>query len=424
MSQERRLREHAPGAIVARMAAACVILLGFSSLARGAEGPQADPAGPALEPQRTDSLVLVGDVGPGALRTAFYVPGLSLARMLKDLPGRRPGPAGMPQAPAADNTGGYTVRWAPSDGGRVGVETYELQRKDGDGDFRTVAKARGTSYGDSNVPEGLYAYRVRAIDPYGAAGRFSPASKPVRVDKTPPIITARPGSAGSLSFTCKEEGPLAAGVASCGLDASGGIFARDAAGNQSFFPLPGRELHAQQVFLAAASHPHAVEVVCFAGQGACLLAGTALEEPRPTGEHAGLTTFKTARTRAATLLQDGRASLGGWPLSGSWPHYDRPRHLPASARQDSSTHASNVSEEAALPHPGPEAHGSGTSVWRAAAAPWRARDPGARLKARAPPPAPSAGAVAAFRLPPISRRLVRLTESRHIPQYQASWRAL
>lgn len=103
-----------------------------------------------------------------------------------------PGTPQLAAGSSAQNTGGFTVEWAPSrEAAKVSGVTYTLQHKSADGGWVTVASGLSSpSYTFSSEAQGTWTYRVSASGE-GAESQFSAPSAEVKVDRTgPPAPTA------------------------------------------------------------------------------------------------------------------------------------------------------------------------------------------------------------------------------------------
>jgi hypothetical protein len=147
---------------------------------------------------------------------------------------------GAPGAPAAgttlSRTGSYTVSWgAATDPDAGDSVTYTLQHNDGSG-WVAVPGASGvtsTSYA-VNESEGVWSYRVEAVDSHGAESGYAGSAGTTKVDKSAPnapslTIAAgqTPVSAGgidwykdSVSVAVRSNGDNPSGVAASGVDPS------------------------------------------------------------------------------------------------------------------------------------------------------------------------------------------------------------
>lgn len=100
-----------------------------------------------------------------------------------------PNPPGKPSLDnSLNNNGVFTLSWAAAtDPANSGVDTYNIQYSLNNGPYIDLATPTTTSYITSNLAQGIYRFKVRAIDGAGNIGAFSIPGDPVEVDKTPPI---------------------------------------------------------------------------------------------------------------------------------------------------------------------------------------------------------------------------------------------
>lgn len=147
---------------------------------------------------------------------------------------------GAPGAPSADTTlsktGSYTVSWgAATDPDAGDSVTYTLQHDDGSG-WSTVSGAGGLSATSFavNEDEGVWSYRVKAVDSHGAESGYTESAGTTKVDKSAPNAPSltvaagqTPVSAGgvdwykdSVTVDVASNGDNPSGAAASGVDPS------------------------------------------------------------------------------------------------------------------------------------------------------------------------------------------------------------
>lgn len=99
-------------------------------------------------------------------------------------------------APAQSNSGSYTVSWSTV----ASATRYELDRRVDGGSWTTQVMGLATSFGESGLANGTYAYRVRACNDQGCSADSAIASTVVLIVPDAPVVSA-PATSSNGSYT-------------------------------------------------------------------------------------------------------------------------------------------------------------------------------------------------------------------------------
>jgi hypothetical protein len=151
-----------------------------------------------------------------------------------------PGAPSITVGATPNRDGRFTLGWTGASPFEYPTLGYTLQHRDSApgaawSTVATVFESLSFAFGGAGEKEGTWTYRVQATDPtHGETTEFSPASEPVKVDRTAPYAptatpTRSPDYAGGggwyknsvdVSFTANGDPPLSDGSAGSGVDSS------------------------------------------------------------------------------------------------------------------------------------------------------------------------------------------------------------
>ncbi|GAB4272861.1 MAG: hypothetical protein Kow0029_12010 [Candidatus Rifleibacteriota bacterium] len=116
-------------------------------------------------------------------------------------------PPNAPGTPSLDNTlnnnGVFNLIWtAATDPANSGIAEYSIESSLNGGPYTFLASSTTSSYLTSGLPQGVYKFRIRAMDGAGNVGAYSGESVSGEVDATPPLgsILVNSGSARTSSL--------------------------------------------------------------------------------------------------------------------------------------------------------------------------------------------------------------------------------
>ncbi|PKL41863.1 MAG: hypothetical protein CVV41_16995 [Candidatus Riflebacteria bacterium HGW-Riflebacteria-1] len=89
-----------------------------------------------------------------------------------------------------NNNGAFNLLWtASTDPGNSGISAYGVEFSLNGGAYTFLATSTAANYLTADLPQGIFTFRVRAVDGAGNIGGYSLVSNAVEVDRTPPLGT-------------------------------------------------------------------------------------------------------------------------------------------------------------------------------------------------------------------------------------------